>query len=150
MWKRYSTLNVLFRAMDLRDWERDVINRQRNIVFPDTNLNEGRFYRNIASGKAVFTTGQKVSLMLIAAYFIAVNAVDFANAFAVFVNRDREVVRTWILWPSIGSFIWLLFWIFLTVKALFPPAPPVRKPRRGYRTSSRGRSGGSSAFRRKA
>jgi hypothetical protein len=39
--------------MSLTDWERDVLNRQRNIVFPDTILNEGRFYRNIASGKAV-------------------------------------------------------------------------------------------------
>ena len=28
--------------MSLKDWERDVINRQRNIVFPDTNLNEER------------------------------------------------------------------------------------------------------------
>jgi hypothetical protein len=48
--------------MSLKDWERDVLNRQRNIVFPDTNLNEGRFYRNIASGKAVFSVGQKISL----------------------------------------------------------------------------------------
>jgi hypothetical protein len=51
--------------MSLKDWERDVTNRQRNIVFPDTNLNEGRFYRNIASGKAVFSRGQKVCLVVI-------------------------------------------------------------------------------------
>jgi hypothetical protein len=54
--------------MPLKDWERDVINRQRNIVFPDTNLNEGRFYRNIASGKAVFSWGQKVALLVITLY----------------------------------------------------------------------------------
>jgi hypothetical protein len=54
--------------MGHKQWERDVINRQRNIVFPDTILNEGRFYRNIASGKAVFTRGQKVSLLLIVAF----------------------------------------------------------------------------------
>ena len=65
--------------MSLKNWERDVINRQRNIVFPDTNLNEGRFYRNIASGKAVFSRGQKASLLLILAFFIVVNAVDFAG-----------------------------------------------------------------------
>jgi hypothetical protein len=55
--------------MTLKDWERDVLNRQRNIVFPDTNLNEGRFYRNIATGKAVFTPGQRISLLLIVAFF---------------------------------------------------------------------------------
>jgi hypothetical protein len=40
--------------MSLKDWERDVINRQRNIVFPDTVLNQARFYRNIASGQAIY------------------------------------------------------------------------------------------------
>jgi hypothetical protein len=43
--------------MNQQEWERDVRNRQRNIVFPDTNLNEGRFYRNLASGKTIFTAG---------------------------------------------------------------------------------------------
>jgi len=58
--------------MSLKEWERDVINRQRNIVFPDTNLNQGRFYRNIASGRAVFGRGQKVGLLLIVLYFLAI------------------------------------------------------------------------------
>jgi hypothetical protein len=54
--------------MNQQQWERDVINRQRNIVFPDTNLNQGRFYRNIASGKAVHTLGQKISLLAIVSF----------------------------------------------------------------------------------
>jgi hypothetical protein len=36
-------------AMKKQEWEQDIINRQRNIVFPDTVLNEGRFYRNLFS-----------------------------------------------------------------------------------------------------
>jgi hypothetical protein len=36
-----------------------------------------------------------------------------------------------------GSFIWLLFWIFLTVKALLPPPAPARKVRRGYRQAGK-------------
>jgi hypothetical protein len=120
--------------MSLKDWERDVLNRQRNIVFPDTNLNEGRFYRNIASGKAVFSVGQKVSLLLIVAFFIVVNAVDFAGRIGLVISR-RSHIRGWDVWPSIGSFIWLLFWIFLAVKGLLPPQPEVRKVRRGYRRS---------------
>ena len=121
--------------MSLKDWERDVINRQRNIVFPDTNLNEGRFYRNIASGKAVFSKGQKASLVLILAFFIVVNAVDFAGRISQVISQ-RAHLRGWNVWPSMGSFIWLFFWIFLTVKALLPQ-PEVRKVRRGYRQSGK-------------
>lgn len=122
--------------MSLKDWERDVLNRQRNIVFPDTNLNEGRFYRNIASGKAVFSWGQKISLLLILAFFLAVNAVDFAGQISFVISR-RAHIRTWGVWPSISSFIWLFFWIFLTVKALLPQPAPARKRRRGYRQSGK-------------
>ena len=115
--------------MSLQDWERDIINRQRNIVFPDTILNEGRFYRNIASGKAVFTTAQRVSLLAIVLFFVVVNAVDLASA----IGSPRKFLRGDV-WPAIGSAMWLAFWIFLTVKAIFPPPKRLRKIRRGYRS----------------
>ena len=118
--------------MSLKEWERDVLNRQRNIVFPDTNLNLGRFYRNVASGKAVFSVGQKVSLLLVLAFFIVVHAVDFAGQISFVISRGAHV-RQWGVWPSMSSLIWLLFWIFLTVKAVLPPQPVVRRVRRGYR-----------------
>lgn len=121
--------------MSVKDWERDVINRQRNIVFPDTNLNEGRFYRNIASGKAVFSVGQKVSLLLIVAYFLVVYVVDFAGRIGLFIAQ-RSHFPGWEVGPSMISLIWLLFWIFLAVKALLPQ-PEVRKVRRGYRRSGK-------------
>jgi hypothetical protein len=123
--------------MSLKEWERDVLNRQRNIVFPDTNLNEGRFYRNIASGKAVFSRGQKVSLLLIVAFFIVVNAVDFAGRVSAVIVQNSSHIRKLSLWPSIGSLVWLLFWIFLTVKSLLLQPAPARKRRRGYRQSSK-------------
>jgi len=122
--------------MSLKDWERDVINRQRNIVFPDTNLNLGRFYRNVASGKAVFSVGQKVSLLLVLAFFIVVHAVDFAGEISFVISRGAHV-REWSAWPSIASFIWLLFWIFLAVKAVLPPGSAVRRVRRGYRRADK-------------
>src|SRR5215831_17034289 len=121
--------------MSLKDWERDVINRQRNIVFPDTNLNEGRFYRNLASGKAVFSLGQKVSLLLIVAYFLVVYVVDFAGRISLLI-APRSHFPGWEVWPSMISLIWLLFWIFLAAKALLPQ-PEVRKRRRGYRQSGK-------------
>ena len=123
-------------SMKLKDWERDVINRQRNIVFPDTNLNEGRFYRNLASGKAVFSRGQKASLLLIVAFFVMVNAVDFAGRIGLLIAPHSHF-RGWEVGPSIISLIWLLFWLFLTMKALLPPPAPARKRRGGYRQSGK-------------
>ena len=122
--------------MSLKEWERDVINRQRNIVFPDTNLNLGRFYRNVASGKAVFSVGQKVSLLLVLAFFIVVHAVDFASTAAVLFSEDRASDRAWSLEPSLISLVWLIFWVFLAVKGLLPQ-PAVRKRRRGYRRTGK-------------
>jgi len=117
--------------MSLKDWERDVLNRQRNIVFPDTILNEGRFYRNIASGRTIFTLGQKVSVVLTLAFFITVNAVHLAESFGWLLSQNR--FNKMDLWPSLGSLIWLLFWVLLSVKVLFPPKRK-RKVRGGYRT----------------
>jgi hypothetical protein len=114
----------------LRAWERDVINRQRNIVFPDTVLNEGRFYRNIASGKAVFSRGQKISLIGVLAFFILVNAADFTATLAEFLNQDHSRPQGWIVWPVLASLGWLLFWIFLTIKGLFPPIQQKTTPSR--------------------
>jgi len=122
--------------MNQRDWERDVLHRQRNIVFPDTVLNEGRFYRNIASGRAIFTLGQKISLVAITCFLILLNAASFAVDLGGFFGNRFSEFDLWFLWPSLYSLLWLLFWIFLAVKALFPAEKP-HKHRRGYRSSNR-------------
>jgi hypothetical protein len=122
--------------MNLQQWERDVINRQRNIVFPDTNLNQGRFYRNIASGKAVFSRGQKISLFAIVGFFIVVHVADFASTFGEFLAKNHFQPK-WIVWPSLYSLLWLLFWIFLAAKGLSPAPARARKRRGGYRRSGR-------------
>lgn len=75
--------------MSLKDWERDVLNRQRNIVFPDTNLNEGRFYRNLASGKAIFSKGQKISLLLIVFGCMSFYALGLASAIRAFLSQHN-------------------------------------------------------------
>ena len=124
--------------MNRQEWEQDVLNRQRNIVFPDTNLNEGRFYRNIASDKAVFSTGQKASLLLMLSYYVFICVLSLAGAIteltaekrAHFFRESLELFAITI-WP-------LMFWLFLAFKGFFPAPEPVRKRRGGYRTSSRG------------
>lgn len=122
--------------MSLKEWERDVINRQRNIVFPDTNLNEGRFYRNIASGKAVFSVGQKISLAIIVLYVTVMTSFGLAEAIAeTMAQRELEGKVTG-LWGGLYLLTILFFWIFLGVKGLLPDSP-ARKRRRGYRRSGR-------------
>jgi hypothetical protein len=92
--------------MSLKKWERDVLNRQRNIVFPDTNLNEGRFYRNIASGKATFSVGQKMSLLIIVLFVTIATSWGLAEAIAsLMAQRDvaGRVIGLWGLHLSAGD-----------------------------------------------
>jgi hypothetical protein len=49
------------------EWLRDIDARQRNIVFPDTVQNEGRFWRNIYSGKQSLTLSQWVGILIVLA-----------------------------------------------------------------------------------
>ena len=120
--------------MSLKDWERDVINRQRNIVFPDTNLNEGRFYRNIASGKAVFSRGQKVSLVIMPMYYLIIISIYLAGTISEVSSENKNLGHSlagelWILLLLLGGF---LFWTFIALKGLFSESPR-HKLRRGHR-----------------
>jgi len=122
--------------MSVKDWERDVINRQRNIVFPDTNLNEGRFYRNLASGKAVFSVGQKVCLLTIVLFVTIMTSFGLAQAIAeTMAQRELDGIALG-LWGCVYLLAILFFWIFLGVKGLLPETP-ARKRRRGYRQSGK-------------
>jgi len=47
------------------EWLHDIDARQRNVVFPDTVVNEGRFWRNVAEGKRRLTTVQKIGVGLL-------------------------------------------------------------------------------------
>ena len=125
--------------MKLHEWERDVIHRQRNIVFPDTVLNEGRFYRNIVYENAVHTLGQRISLLMIVLWSILLFVVALAAAISDFLVEDNAHVRrmdhlAFCLYP-LGI---MLFWIFIAINGLFPAPARPRKLRRGYRQSGRG------------
>src|SRR5712671_910414 len=119
--------------MSLKDWECDVLNRQRNIVFPDTNLNEGRFYRNIASGKAVFSRGKKISLLIVPAYYLIIASLQLAGTIRQVLSENKDQGQSvrfdfWIFLLLLGP---LFFWTFLALKGLFPPSQR-RKRRKGY------------------
>lgn len=122
--------------MSLQAWERDVLNRQRNIVFPDTVMNEGRYYRNIASGKAMYTLGQKIGLLVVVGYVMTVTSFGLASAIAEILTARKLDFVMGAVWSSVYMLGILLFWIFLALKGLFPAATPKRR-RRGYRQSNR-------------
>lgn len=121
--------------MSLKDWERDVLNRQRNIVFPDTVLNQGRFYRNIASGKAVFSRGQRVSLLLLVLYFLAIALMALTSVIDnILEEGSRRNPDSLIYFAYLsGTFC---FWLFLGLKGLIPERPK-RKRLTGYRRSTK-------------
>jgi hypothetical protein len=76
-------------------------------------------------------------LLAIVVFFMAVNAVDFADTLGEFLARDHFQPPGWLLWPSLYSLLWLLFWIFLAAKGLSPAPARARKRRGGYRRSGR-------------
>jgi hypothetical protein len=123
--------------MSLQEWERDVRNRQRNIVFPDTNLNQGRFYRNIFSDKAQFNLTQRIGLLLIAGILLSVGCLGIADAVRFLLVPSRI--------PShVPEVVFGFFWFFivlcgigLTLKAVFPSSVPARKRRKGHRSKER-------------
>ena len=121
--------------MSLKEWERDVINRQRNIVFPDTVLNEARFYRNIASGQAIYRPILKVSAVALLLYLFVFDSAALAGTIA---DLLREKYPENFL-PDLIYSVWLsgslLFWGIVVSRGLFP-APKPRRIRRGYRPSS--------------
>lgn len=57
-----------------QDWLNDINARQRNVVFPDAVQNEGRFWRNIWSGKQLPSGSQWVAIVVLLAAVVALVA----------------------------------------------------------------------------
>jgi len=59
------------------EWLQDINARQRNTVFPDTVQNEGRLWRNLASGKQKLTIVQVIGIAL---FFLTIVAIFWGQA----------------------------------------------------------------------
>src|SRR5690349_20459038 len=100
------------------DWEQDILNRQRNIVFPDTVLNEGRFYRNIFSRDAYFTPGQRIGLVMFGIFNLTLGLVGLFSGSLI----------------SMGIFgLMIIFGLGMIVRAIVPSKPSRLTRLRGYR-----------------
>jgi hypothetical protein len=68
----------------VEEWELDLLNRQRNIVFPDTILNEARFFRNLVSEQLPLNLVQKFGVLLITAPFVVSGCLGTAMTSVIF------------------------------------------------------------------
>ena len=126
------------------EWEEDLRNRQRNIVFPDTVLNEGRFYRNAVSGKIPLNLVQRLGLFILGIFMSVSGAFAMAMSIAV-IWRNGGIA--WVL--GLAGLIWLLFigvGCSLIIHAVFPnsaaqtrksPVPAIRRNFKMLRRRSR-------------
>jgi hypothetical protein len=82
-------------AMKRSDWERDIEARQRNFVFPDTMLNTGRFYRNLANAK-MLSAGQRIGSIFLGLMVIGSALFFFLSSLDSFRHSKGLVSLAWI------------------------------------------------------
>ena len=111
-----------------QEWELDVLNRQRNIVFPDTMLNEGRFFRNMVSGRIPLNPVQRFGILLITAPFIAGGCIGSAQAIGSLVMSQDLVGRSVEFTFVLTSVVQAGFGIIVLVRGLTAmPLPPAEE-----------------------
>lgn len=109
-------------AMKRQEFELDVYNRQRNIVFPDTVLNEGRFYRTIFSSHAQFTRGQRIALVVYGLCLAIPGLIGIADSVTLFAQsfKSEATVAGFDAYSIV--FIWTtIVGGALMFRGLFPP-----------------------------
>jgi hypothetical protein len=58
-------------ARRYQEWLRDVYDRQRNTIFPDTAFNEGRFWRNLFKGGQPLGGIQVAGILVLVVWVVA-------------------------------------------------------------------------------
>jgi hypothetical protein len=118
-------------------WIRDLHNRQRNIVFPDTVLNEGRFYRNLVSGKTPLNTVQRIGMIVLGAFFVTSGS--WATAFSL-AGMMQNFTENWMAAITIlvsGFFIFLGAKLIIQGVFRSPEPEPAPKRKINYRPRAR-------------
>ena len=62
---------MIIMARRHQEWLRDVYDRQRNTVFPDTAANEARFWRNLFNRTRTLSGIQVAGVLVLVAWVIA-------------------------------------------------------------------------------
>ena len=116
--------------MTRQNWEEDLRQRQRNIVFPDTLRGQTNFLRMIISGRTHLNPVQRVGTLIFAFGCLSGAAIELA----VFVlilrpNGDTVLERLTCLLPFMAALLSLVLAHKLAVAALFSPSV-IRPPHR--------------------
>ena len=117
---------------EVERWEQDLRNRQRNIVFPDTVLNEGRFYRHMFSYKARFTLLQRLGIIVLAFQFLLTGSGMLAVELGGLAKlRGIELIVAGLI--SIPGWSMIGFGILVGMRSVWrnPPKPQYRSSYRG-------------------
>jgi len=108
----------------LQAWERDITNRQRNIVFPDTVLNEARFYRHIVRHKMKLNMVQRAGVFIVSAIWMGGGF--FLLVESILAARDHGDWRTGLitLMSALPMMIFGLIVAYSGLTADSAPRPP--------------------------
>lgn len=102
------------RRNDQRQWQDDLVQRQRNIVFPDTVENEGRFWRGILRGETRLNTFQKIG----AAIVLVLAAGIWGNVLWTMVTEQDRGIPLWARVLNVGVPLALAIVMLLMFMAL--------------------------------
>jgi hypothetical protein len=122
LWKSAAIIS----AMNLREWERDVINRQRNIVFPDTMLNETRLFRNIVQGKTELTMVHRAGILVLATVAFWGGCFGIAGIIASALP-EPGILHVTLIAPALFCIIFIALGIKLAIRVVFPQSALVKK-----------------------
>jgi hypothetical protein len=108
-------------------WEQDLRNRQRNIVFPDTVLNQGTFYRNLLSRNAHLNSVQRIGMVILSLFAIGHSIVMIASMF----DAQDDFSSPWIIRIVPVSFSLLSMFIGVRLmKQAVSAQPQLDRPKR--------------------
>src|SRR5947209_19276240 len=100
-----------------RAWWDDLYYRQRNIVFPDTVLNQGRFFRTLVSGEIQLNVAQGIGAIILPAGMMLSGRFGAAMLLSEMIAHFKA---TWIFAvPTLTTGVVMFFGVMLTVRAVF-------------------------------
>ena len=107
--------------MRREEWEQDLRDRQRNIVFSDTVRNQTNFYRRLLRGNRPLTTAHRVGLGVLAVFAFSVGCFGLASLVADFRDRLDEF-STWLtlIIGGLVSSAYCFFALLMLRRALWP------------------------------
>jgi hypothetical protein len=124
---------------------REMTYRQRNIVFPETVMNNARFWRNLSSRKYAFTSGQKMCFAILLV-IVAPPLFAFLVGFLVYLFRaDKDALDLLTNLPVLGFIVLEFILLYRSFSAVFGEPRPFPELQFSARRKMDGQNGRRSA-----